>query len=115
MAQPQSTDFTVKVFDQFYNLDLVVSASEYEVVYSFFRGYTDSEKVARSFADTLFRVANVTQISVMDLLQTFEGSDKLKVNLTMAYYLNSISNKTVLFGVNQVRTPNQAVARNIVQ
>lgn len=115
MAQQPSVDYTVKIFDQFYNLDLVVSASEYEIVYSFFTGYTSNEKVARSFTDTLFRISNITEIPVMELLQTFEGSDKLKVSLTMAYYLNSVSNKTVLYGVNQVKTPNQAVSRNIVQ
>ena len=108
-------DITVRVFDQFYQLDLVVGAYEYELVYSFFRGYTDNDRVARSFSDTLFRISNLTQIPVLDLLQTFEGSDALKVSATMAYYLNSVSNKTVLFGVQQVAAPNNAVQRNIIQ
>lgn len=115
MAQKSRLDYTVRVFDKFYNLDLAVNAEEYEVVRSFFAGYTTSERVARSFTETIFRISNITQIPVMDLLQTFDTSDQLKVSLTMAYYLNSISNKTVLFGVNQVKIPNQAVARNIVQ
>jgi hypothetical protein len=108
-------DTTVRIFDEFYNLDLAVDANQYEIVYSFFKGYTSSLATARSFTQILFRIANETQINVLDLLQTFEKSDKLKVSLTMAYYLNSVSNQTVLFGVNNVIAPNNTVQRNIVQ
>jgi hypothetical protein len=108
-------DLTVRIFDQFYDLDLVVNANQYEVVYSFFRNFTSNVATAKSFAQTLFRIANETQVNVLDLLQTFEGNDRLKVTLTMSYYLNSISNQTVLFGVNNVIVPNNLVQRNIVQ
>jgi hypothetical protein len=110
-----AVDTTVKIFDQFYNLDLVVNADQYEIVYSFFKGYTSSIATAQSFTTTLFLIANQTQSNVLELLQTFEGSDKLKVSLTMAYYLNSVSNKTVMFGVNNVLVPNNTVQRNILQ
>lgn len=115
MAQAPQVDYTVRVFDQFYNLDLVVNADEYEVVLSFFRKYSSTEQIAKSFTDAIFRVSNVTQISVMELLQSFDAQDKIKVQLTMAYYLNSITNNTLMYGVNQIRVPNQAVARNVVQ
>jgi hypothetical protein len=112
-------DYTVKIFDQFYNLDLVVNASEYEIVYSFFKEYSSDDAVAKSFTDTLFRISNETQIAVLDLLTTFQNtgsdSEKIKISLTMAYYLNSLSNKTVLYGVNQVLVPNNNVQRNIIQ
>ena len=72
-----STDTTVKVFDQFYNLDLVVNADQYEIVYSFFKNYTVNISTAKSFTQTLFRIANETQINVLDLLKTFQGSDKM--------------------------------------
>ena len=110
-----AVDTTVKIFDQFYNLNLVVNADQYEIVYSFFKGYTSSIATAQSFTTTLFLIANQTQSNVLELLQTFEGSDKLKVSLTMAYYLNSVSNKTVMFGVNNVLVPNNTVQRNILQ
>lgn len=108
-------DTTVRIFDQFYDLDLVVNGDQYEVVYSFFKNYTPSIATAKSFTQTLFRIANETQINVLDLLQTFQGSDKLKITLTMAYYLNTIGNSTVLFGVNNVVSPNNLVQRNIIQ
>jgi hypothetical protein len=110
-----AVDTTVKIFDQFYNLNLVVNADQYEIVYSFFKEYTSSIATAQSFTTTLFLIANQTQSNVLELLQTFEGSDKLKVSLTMAYYLNSVSNKTVMFGVNNVLVPNNTVQRNILQ
>ena len=110
-----AVDTTVKIFDQFYNLNLVVNADQYEIVYSFFKEYTSSIATAQSFTTTLFLIANQTQSNVLELLQTFEGSDKLKVSLTMAYYLNSVSNKTVMFGVNNIFVPNNTVQRNILQ
>jgi hypothetical protein len=110
-------DPTVATFDQFYDLKLNVGANQYEVVYSFFKAYTNSETTANSFTATLFEIANKTQINVLDLLETFQtsGGDAIKVSLTMAYYLNSVNNKTVMFGVNNLVTPNNLVQRNIVQ
>lgn len=110
-----AVDTTVKIFDQFYDLNLVVNADQYEIVYSFFKGYTTNIETAKSFTTTLFIIANQTQINVLSLLETFEKGDKLKVSLTMAYYLNSISNKTVMFGVNNVVAPNNSIQRNILQ
>jgi len=111
MAQDQ----TVRLYNEFYNLLLTVSADEYEIVQSFFTGYTDSKDVADNFTETLFRISNQTGIPVLTLLDTFQAEDSMKVTLTMAYYLNSFSDKTVLFGVSNVLTANQAAARNIVQ
>jgi len=108
-------DTTVRIFDEFYNLDLVVNADQYEIVWSFFREYTTNDAIAKSFSQTLFRIANETQINVLDLLQSFEGGDNMKITLTMAYYLNSISNKTVMFGVNNLIRPVQSAQRNVVQ
>jgi len=108
-------DTTVRIFDAFYDLDLQVGADQYEVVWSFFKAYTSNDVVAKSYTQTLFRVASETNINVLDLLQSFEGSDSMKITLTMAYYLNSVSNKTVMFGVNNLIIPNNAVQRNIVQ
>lgn len=110
-----SQDLTVRIFNQFYNLDIEVNSSEYELVKSFFDEYTSDELISKSFTDTLFRIATETDISVMELLDTFETSDKLKVNITMAYYLNSISkNKTILYGVSNLMRPNETTQRNIV-
>lgn len=108
-------DQTVRIFNEFYNLRLVVSANEYEIVNSFFRGYTTSDSVAKNFTEILFRIANQTGIDVLELLDSFDATDSMKTTVMMAYYLNSFSDKTVLYGVNNLIIANQAVERNIVQ
>jgi hypothetical protein len=108
-------DPTVRIFNEYYNLDLRVSANEYDIVQSFFTGYTSDRQVAANFTETLFRISNETGIDVLTLLDSFQGTDSMKITLTMAYYLNSFSDKTVMFGVNEIITANQAVERNIVQ
>ena len=107
-------DNTVKVFDEFYNVRMSISASEYEIVYSFFREYTANATVARSFSETLFRISNITGVSAIELLENFKGADSMKITLTMAYYLNSLGNKTVMYGISNMLPPNQLVQRNVV-
>lgn len=112
-----SEDITVRVFNEFYNLDLVVNAVEYDTVYAYFSNYTSTPDVARVLTETLFRISNITEQNVLELLQTFQQNpDSMNISLTMAYYLNTISpNKTVLYGVNNLLAPNEQVQRNIVQ
>lgn len=112
-----ATDLTVKIFDNFYNLDLVVNASEYEVVLAYFDGTMSDKVVAKNFTEALFRISNITQISVLDLLESFQTGQatKMQVMLTMAYYMNSLNNKTLMYGVTNVVSPNQSVSRNIIQ
>lgn len=112
-----SEDLTVRVFNQFYNVDLQVNASEYDTVFAYFSNYTSNEKVSRAFSETLFRISNITETNVLDLLQSFEtNTDTMQMALTMAYYLNTIDpNKSVLYGVNNVLTPNESAQRNIIQ
>lgn len=111
-----ANDLTVRVFNQFYDLDLLVGADQYEVVYSFFRSRTSSEQVAKNFTETLFRVSNITNTNVIELLQGMENKDSMQIQLTLAYYLNTISNtKTVLYGASDLMVPNPKVQRNIIQ
>lgn len=92
-----------------------MSANEYDIVQSFFKNYTDSIDVANNFTETLFRISNETGIDVLTLLDTFQAEDTMKVTLTMAYYLNTFSDKTVLFGISNILTPNRSAQRNIIQ
>jgi hypothetical protein len=114
---PQSQlDKTVRIFDSFYNFDLVIDASQYEIVYSYFRNVCKSDNVAKNFTTMLFRVANITNENPQTLLEYMYGSgtSKLKVNALMAYYLNSIKSKTTLYGVSITPPPNEFIQRNII-
>lgn len=108
-------DQTVRIFDEFYEFNLVVNGSEYDVVYSYFKGICDTTQIAGNFTVYLFRISQETQIPVLDLLGYIQGRNKLEVNSVIAYYLNSFKSKTSIYGFGSVPKPNEPVARNIVQ
>lgn len=103
------------IFNQFYNIESGINSSEYEIVKSYFDKFTTNANISNTYTETLLRIASETQISVMELLETFDLTDELKVNLTFAYYLNNISKtKTTLYGVSNNLKPVESVQRNIV-
>ncbi len=107
-------DSTVRLFDQFYNFDLVVEANQYDIVFSYFYDISKSKNVAGNFTLMLFRIASVTGENTIDLLEYMKSTSNVDVTSLMAYYLNSIKSKTTLYGINAVPQPNQLDQRNIV-
>ena len=107
-------DQTVRIFDEFYDFNLVVNASDYDIVYSYFKQTCVTKQIAGNFTTYLFRIAQETQISVLDLLRYIQGKTKLEVNTVIAYYLNSFKSKSSMYGFGTVPQPNEPVARNIV-
>lgn len=110
-----SIDQTVKIFDEFYGFNLIVNGSEYDIVYSYFKKICDTAQIAGNFTVYLFRIAQETQISVLELLDYIQGKTQLETNTVIAYYLNSFKSKSSIYGFGTVPQPNEAVARNIVQ
>lgn len=112
---PQSQlDKTVRVFDQFYNFDLVVNAEQYEIIYSYFYDINKSVNIAKNFTTILFRIASVTDEDPMKLLSYLTGTTKIEADSILIYYLNSLKSKTTLYGINIEPIPNQPVLRNVV-
>jgi pyruvate/2-oxoacid:ferredoxin oxidoreductase alpha subunit len=107
------TDLSVRVFDGFYNFEIQVPASEYEVVYSFFRSVFTTNEAAGNFTVSLFRIAAQTQTPVLTLLQQMEGKNQLEINSTLAYYLNNLRSPATLLGIGATVTPNYYAARNV--
>jgi hypothetical protein len=108
-------DQTVLIFDSFYAVDLVVNSNEYDIVLSYFKSVCSTNTIAQNFTAFLFRIAQETNISTLTLLDNIQGLNKLDMNRTIAYYMNSFKSKTSLYGISSVPTPNQPVARNVVQ
>jgi len=107
---------TIRIYDSFYSVDLVVGASQYDIVYGYFSSVCDTKNIAKNFTAFLFRIAQETDIDVLTLLEQLQGSaDKLQMNKIMAYYLNGFKSKTSLYGSGIVPRPVQPVSRNIVQ
>jgi hypothetical protein len=107
-------DNTVRLFDQFYNFDLVVNANQYEIIYSYFYDVSKSKNIAGNFTTMLFRISNVTGVDSLVLLDQMKGVNAIQANALLAYYLNSLRSKTTLYGVNVAPQPNQRVARNVI-
>ena len=111
----ESTDKTVRIFDNFYSTQLVVNANDYGVIYAFFQGVTDNTKIAGNFTALLFRIAQEGGYNPMSLLDLLQGVEtKLQLNQVMAYYLNTFNLKSALYGIGILPKPNEAVQRNVV-
>ena len=108
-------DGTVKVFDDFYNYSEFVPQAEYDAVYSYFRSVFGTSEAAGNFTVSVFRISAASDISVMTLLQEFQGQGQPELTLTLAYYLNSTRSNSTLLGLNAATTPNFYVARNVRQ
>jgi N-acetylglucosamine kinase-like BadF-type ATPase len=98
-----------------YQSSMTVNADKYDIVLSFFKENTTTETTAAAFAENLFLIAEQADIDVLELLETFDGGDSLKITATMAFYLNSFSDKTVMYGVSNIIQPNNKVARNVIE
>ena len=115
LDQRTSMDQTVRIFDSFYAINLTVNADTYDIVHGYFLSVCESKNIADNFTAVLFRIAQETQIYVLDLLDQIKGTTKMEMNQTLAYYLNSFKSKTSLYGIAIIPKSNQTVARNIVQ
>lgn len=112
---PQSQlDKSVRVFDQFYNFQLVVNSDQWDIVYSYFYSLKNSKDVAENFSTIVFRLAQITGNNALDVLDGLKGATLMETNALIAYYLNSTKSKTTLYGVNKVPQPNYLIQRNIL-
>lgn len=108
-------DPTIRLYDSFYNFELIVNPEEYDVIRSYFVGVCGDIEIANNFTVYFFHVSQETGIPVMDLYDAVKGLDQLNMNRVLAYYLNSFRSKTSMYGVSVIPPANQNVARNIVQ
>jgi hypothetical protein len=110
-----NTDLTVQIFDNFYAYQQSVSVPEYDAVYSYLLNVFKNESQAGNFTVTMFRMADASGISVIELLQSLQGLAKPQITLTFAYYLNTLQSASTMLGIQQPVQPNYYVAHNIKQ
>lgn len=97
---------------------MVVNPSEYDIVHGYFLEVCATKNIADNFTASLFRISQNTGLPVQTLLGYLRGdanSDKLHMDKTMCYFLNTLKSKSSLYGISQLPRPNQPVARNILQ
>jgi hypothetical protein len=110
-----SFDNTVRIFDSFYAVNLVVNGNEYDIVFSYFKTVSATKAIAGNLTSALFRISQDSGIPALELMTQLQGVTLLQMNQIMAYYLNSFKSKSSLYGVGITPTPNQVIQRNIVQ
>lgn len=108
-------DTTVRIFDNFYTTELKVSAADWDIVYSYFKGTSKNSQIANNFASLLFRIAQAGNYNVLDLLATIKGTETtLQMNKIICYYLNTFRSRASLYGIGNIPRPNQSVQRNVI-
>ena len=89
-------------------------ANEYDIINSFFKQKMNDDTIADVYTMYLFKISKYSQTPVMSIVDTMKDQDKLSITGIMAYFLNKLRSKHVLFGVHNIITPNHYTARNIV-
>ena len=107
-------DLTVRVFDDFYDFAIEVDANTWDTVNSYMLSVFRTADAAENFSTTLFRIADETNVPVLDILDQIQGMDTIELTATLAYYLNGLRSPATLLGVNEPVTPNAYVARNVL-
>lgn len=110
-----SIDQTVRIYDQFYNYSANIPAEEYDVVLSYFRSVFKTKVAAENFTNSIFRIAELTGVNAMTLLQTFQqgGQSEPEISILMAYYLNTVRSPATYLGVQVPAQPYYYAARNV--
>lgn len=107
-------DLSVRVYDDFYGFNVEVDANTYDVVFSYFKTLFTDQDAAGNFTISLFRIAQQTNVPVLEILSSFENMTQLQVTAQLAYYLNALRSSSTLLGINSAVTPNQFAARNVL-
>jgi len=104
---------SARVQDQFRGFSANVDANQYDRVFSFFKKRFGADTPAASFTAELFRVVTVHQLSIDAVLAEFEKSSDSQISAVLAYYLNTVRDKSTYLGVSTRLVPPVGVARNI--
>ena len=110
-----SIDLSVHIFDNFYNYQQAVSAQEYDAVHSYLMSVFGTTTQADNFTTTMFRIANASNIPIMNLLQDIQGMTGPQITLNFAFYLNTFQSPSTMLGIQSPTTPNFYIAHNIKQ
>jgi N-acetylglucosamine kinase-like BadF-type ATPase len=112
---PISADQTIRIFDSFYSTNLVINASAYDMVHSYFVETCESQQIADNFTAIVFRIAQEGNYNPIDILELLKGTNStMKMNSVLCFYLNTFKEKVTLYGVSNTPKPNESVQRNVV-
>ena len=108
-------DPTIRIFDNFYGFTLTVNPDQYDLVHGYFITVCKTKQIADNFTAVIFRIAQETGISALELMSQIKGTSRMHMNQIVAYFLNSFKTRTSLYGVSVIPKSNEPVQRNVVQ
>jgi hypothetical protein len=109
-----SSDFTVKVFDQFFQAPIDLNNNELIAMVGFFESRGFGGDSAESTAITILKQAKKDNYSSIQILNTLRGLSNVEISGLVAEILNYNRFKTSSLGISQMYSPADAVVRNIL-
>jgi len=110
----KSEELTQTYFNGYFDEEITIDASLHDAIYSFFLRELGDKSSANAFTHSLITISNETNTNPMDLLDQFTSSNGISINTFMAALINTTRRNTSLIGLNQPKTSNTVVARNIL-
>ena len=112
-----TTNKTGEFFDV-YNTsrtDTVVPSNEFDAVRGFFmRKTNDNETVSEGLTDTVMQIANLHNVSPMDIISEFNEYAVTEIQQSLVSLINQTRANTSILGFNKNKTPSVPAARNIL-
>tara|TARA_B110000503_G_C7158377_1_gene418439 strand:+ start:2795 stop:3163 length:369 start_codon:yes stop_codon:yes gene_type:complete len=109
-----SADKTRVIFDRFFEKEIAYPSNQVDAVIGFFvrRGF--EEQAALSVGSVLLQQAKIDGVNVLELLDTLNGLDSVKLSNLIVSILNANRSAISKLGLRNQSTTNPTEARNIL-
>jgi hypothetical protein len=117
LPKKENTNETTEFFDVYDTAQStsIVNPTEFDAIRGFFlRKTKDNETVADGLTDTVMQLANLHNISPMDLIDDFGDYAITEIQQALVSLINQTRTNTSILGFNKNKAPSQIVARNIL-
>ena len=111
---PDSSNQTLKVFDNYTQSPISVDGATYDAAVGFFSSRGFQKDAAESTALIILRQAKLDGINPYQLLDTLKGLESVQLSNLITELLNYNRYKSSSLGVASPFTPNEEIARNII-
>ena len=109
-----SSDLTVKVFDQYYQVPVDLNNNELIAMTGFFEKRGFNRDSAESTALVILQQAKKDNYSAMQIMDTLDGISNVEISGLVAEILNFNRFKSSLIGISQLVSPAEEVTRQII-
>lgn len=109
-----TADFTVQIFDSYFNQPLELKSSTLNAMKGFFESKGFDKVASESISVTIIRQAKAESQNPMEIIDTLKGFDNLEISAVVSEILNYNRYKSSFLGYAQVFSPVEEVQRNVL-